>query len=83
MLLLYNNVVCPSCKAPHDLWTDEPGSRMIIPPHDFVCPTTGQRTTWRPNVFAHPVKSPPKEAIPLMPHILIDEKPISAKHEQE
>jgi hypothetical protein len=68
MLLVYKDAVCPICKGHHDFYVEEQGFCRMLPAHDFVCPTTGRRTYWRPDVFAHPVKRAPKEAIPLMPH---------------
>jgi hypothetical protein len=69
MLLLYKNAVCPLCKEHHDFCVDEPRSAMIPRIHDFVCPTTGKRTIWHPDVFAHPVGKAPENAIQLMNHV--------------
>jgi hypothetical protein len=69
MLLLYKNAVCPVCRAQHDFCADESRSAMIPKIHDFICPTTGKRSIWHPDVFAHPVNKSPDNAIQLMTHI--------------
>jgi hypothetical protein len=38
---------------------------LTYSPHQFVCPVLKQPTQWRPDVFAHPVKDSPADAIPL------------------
>lgn len=69
MLLLYKHAICPMCKGHHDLYVEEPSSCIMLPAHDFVCPATGRRASWHPDVFAHPVKESPQAAVPLVPHL--------------
>jgi hypothetical protein len=69
MLLLYKNVACPICKGHHDFCVEESSSCMVLKAHDFICPATGQRIIWHPDVFAHPIKQAPQNAIRLLSHV--------------
>ncbi len=69
MILLYKNVSCPSCKSHHDLWSNERISGIRIRAHDFICPYTGERTHWRPDVFAHLISAAPANAVSLLPRL--------------
>lgn len=69
MLLLFKNAICPSCNGHHDLYAEERRFSIVLPAHDFVCPVTGQRTVFHPDVFAHRVNRFPDEAIALLDHV--------------
>jgi len=66
MVVIYRNAPCSLCCGQHDLWIDQAAAGLTYRPREYLCPSTGKRVAWSPNVFAHLVKHAPKDAIALI-----------------